>query len=60
MNAEIVNGNLVVTIPVEQGLPLSPSGKTRRVASSRGNVLTSATIEGKPITIGFNAWVSAK
>lgn len=35
----------------------SASGKTLVVASSRGNKATSALVNGKPITIGFNAYI---
>lgn len=34
----------------------SASGKTMVVASTRGNAKTDATVDGKPITIGVNAY----
>lgn len=57
MNVEIKNGNLIITMPLQAPAP-SASGKTLVVASSRGNVKTSAMIDGKPITIGLNAYVA--
>lgn len=35
----------------------SASGKTTVLATSNGNVTTTATYEGKPVVIGFNAYV---
>lgn len=57
MKAEIVNGNLVITIPMQTPTP-SATGKTLVVASSHGNVKTSATVNGKEITIGVNAYIT--
>jgi hypothetical protein len=57
MKAEIKEGNLVVTIPMQEPTP-STSGKTLVVASTRGNAKTTATVNGKPVTIGLNAYIS--
>jgi hypothetical protein len=35
----------------------SASGKTLVVASTRGNAVTTAEVDGKPITIGLNAYI---
>jgi hypothetical protein len=51
---------LIVRIPVKTPPVLSASGKTLLVASSHGNVTTTAILGGKPVVIGFNAYVSAK
>lgn len=60
MQAEIdSNSNLVIRIPLEKPT-LSSTGKTLVVASSRGNVKTAVMIDGKPVTIGLNAYISAK
>lgn len=56
MKAEIVNGNLVITIPMQTPAP-SKSGKTMVVASSGGNKATTAQVDGKPVIIGLNAYV---
>lgn len=36
----------------------SASGKTLVVASTRGNVVTSVEVDGKPVTIGLNAYIT--
>jgi len=54
-----VEGNeLVIRVPLSQPTP-SASGKTLVVASSRGNkTFQDALVDGKPVTIGFNAYVA--
>ena len=52
----IKDGNLVVTIPVGTPRP-SASGKTLVVATSGGNVVTGALVNGKAVTIGLNAYI---
>jgi hypothetical protein len=37
----------------------STSGKTLVVASTRGNIVTDVMVEGKPVTIGINAYIKA-
>jgi len=56
MHAEIKDGKLVITINLNPPRP-SASGKTLVVASTGGNVATSAIIDGKPVTIGLNAYI---
>lgn len=56
MKAEIKNGNLIVTIPMNEPRP-SASGKTLVVASSNGNQTTTATVNGQPVVIGLNAYI---
>lgn len=36
---------------------LSASSKTTVIASSHGNQPTTATFDGKPVVIGFNAYI---
>lgn len=57
MQVEIKNNNLVITIPLSAPRP-SASGKTLVVASSGGNVQTTAMVDGKPVTVGLNAYVA--
>jgi hypothetical protein len=60
MKATIKNGTLTIEIPVNTTPVLSKSGKSKIVASSNGNVkLADVLIEGKPLTIGLNAYISA-
>lgn len=56
MNAVIKDGNLIITIPIQTPRP-SASGKTLVVASSNGNQVTTAHVDGKPVIIGVNAYV---
>jgi hypothetical protein len=57
MKAEIKGNNLVVTIPLQKPTP-SASGKTLVVATSSGNKVMDVMVDGKPVTIGFNAYIS--
>lgn len=56
MEAKIENGQIIITLPISERP--SKSGKTLVVASSNGNIQTSLTHKGKPVTIGVNAYVS--
>jgi hypothetical protein len=49
----------VITLPLEKPTP-SASGKTLVVASTHGNQRTTVEIDGKPVTVGVNAYISAK
>ncbi len=56
MNVEIKNGKLCIEIDLEKPTP-SSSGKTLVVASTRGNTVTAVMVDGKPVTIGLNAYI---
>jgi hypothetical protein len=56
MNVEIKGNKLCIEIDLEAPTP-SSSGKTLVVASSRGNTVSTAEVDGKPITIGLNAYI---
>jgi len=56
MNVEIKNNKLYIEIDLEKPTP-SSSGKTLVVASTRGNVMTHVEVDGKPVTIGLNAYI---
>ncbi len=56
MKVEIKDNNMVITIPMGTPTP-SASGKTLVVASTRGNVITDAMIDGKPVVVGVNAYI---
>ncbi len=56
MNVEIKDNKLCIEIDLEEPKP-SSSGKTLVVASTRGNIVTTTEINGKPITIGLNAYI---
>lgn len=57
MTAEIKDGNIIITIPIQNPLRPSASGKTLLVATTGGNVATSAIVDGKPVVVGVNAWI---
>jgi hypothetical protein len=56
MKATIKDKKLIVEIDLQDPKP-SASGKTLVVATSGGNITTSATVNGKPVTIGLNAYI---
>ncbi len=55
------NGSKVlrIEIPLQRPTP-SASGKTMVIATTHGNVQTSAVIDGKPVIVGMNAYIRAK
>ena len=59
MNVSIKENNGVSTLVIETPVSLRPSksGKTMLVASSGGNITTTATVDGKPVTVGLNAYI---
>lgn len=60
IKAEIVKGNLVITLPaITKNNPVSASGKTLRVASTEGNVETELEVNGKKVIVGLNAYIKA-
>lgn len=59
MTVEIRDGKLCIEIDLEKPSP-SSSGKTLVVASTRGNAVTDIRIDGKPLTIGLNAYIPKK
>ncbi len=56
LSVEIDGPYLVIRIPMNPPRP-SASGKTLVVASTNGNIQTTAMIDGKPITVGANCYV---
>ncbi len=56
MTVEIKGNKLCIEIDLETPTP-SASGKTLVVASTRGNAATDVKIDGKPVTIGLNAYI---
>lgn len=59
MQVTIEKNELVIRCPLQKPTP-SSTGKTLVVASSHGNAKTSAMVDGKPLTVGFNAYISAR
>ena len=58
MKVTIKGDTLIIEMPINSPPVPSASGKTLVVASSRGNVKTTAEIDGKPITVGVNAYIA--
>lgn len=56
MKVEIRENKLYIEIDLEKPTP-SSSGKTLVVASTHGNTVTTAEVNGKPVTIGLNAYI---
>ena len=57
MKATIENGELVIRVPI-QPPTASKSGKTLIVATSEGNKATAAQVNGKPVVVGLNAYIT--
>lgn len=55
MNVTIKDGKLVVEIPISPRT--SKSGKSLVIASTGGNVPTTAEYDGQPVILGLNAYV---
>ncbi len=47
---------MVIRVPMGAPQP-SKSGKTTVLASSHGNVATACLVDGKPVTVGVNAYI---
>jgi hypothetical protein len=47
---------VTIVLPLAN-LEESKSGKTLRVASTEGNIQPGATYDGKPVTVGVNAYI---
>ena len=56
MKATIKDNVLHIGIPLHAPRP-SATGKTLTVASTKGNQPTEATIDGKPVIVGVNAYI---
>jgi hypothetical protein len=56
MSAVIKDNHILITLPLQAPRP-SSTGKTLVVASTGGSVTSSAVVNGKPVTIGVNAYI---
>jgi len=57
MKVEIKDDKMFIEIELENPPKTSATGKTLVVASTRGNKATTATVQGKPVIIGLNAYI---
>ena len=58
LTATIEDGFLVIRVPINPTPTRSATGKTLVVASSHGNKQTEAKVNGKPVTVGVNAYIT--
>lgn len=58
MTTTIEGNDLVIRISLQSPTP-SSSGKTLVVASTHGNQVTPAQVNGKNVVIGLNAYIKA-
>ena len=56
MKVEVKGNVLLIEIEMTKPTP-SATGKTLSVASSHGNQATTATVNGKPVVVGVNAYI---
>lgn len=57
MQVTIEKDEIIIRAKIEKPLRPSASGKTLLVATSGGNIATTATVDGKPVIVGLNAYV---
>ena len=56
MKVTIEGNELVIRVEMTKPTP-SATGKTLSIASSHGNQPTTATVNGRPVIIGLNAYI---
>jgi hypothetical protein len=57
MTAKIVGNKLIIELLLNPVPVASLSGKTLVVASSHGNKVTEAQVQGKNVVVGVNAYI---
>lgn len=57
---EIVDGALVITLPLEKKPRPSASGNTLLVASTGGFTRTDVEVDGRPVSVSVNATIKTK
>lgn len=60
MEAKIENGKLILSFPLNNPPTPSSTGKTLLVAGTRGPTATTATVDGKVVTVNVNAYIANK
>jgi len=56
MKATIKDNKLILELDMQEPRP-SASGKTLVVATTSGNQVTTAQVNGKPVIVGVNAYI---
>jgi hypothetical protein len=59
IEAKILDGDLIIRIPANNPPVPSHSNKNLLVASTGGNVVIDLLVDGKPVTLGLNAYIKA-
>jgi hypothetical protein len=57
MKVEIMGNEVIVTLPINNPLITSKTGKSLMVASSNGIVATATAHNGKPLKVGINVFI---
>ncbi len=57
MTAKIVGNKLIIEIPINPVPVLSATGKTLVIASTHGNKVTQAQVNGQNVVVGLNAYI---
>jgi len=57
MVVKVDDSTLTIVIPLIKPPKPSKSGKSLTVATTHGNVPTEASLQGKPIVVGVNAYI---
>ncbi len=57
MTAKIVDNKLIIEIPLNAVPVPSTSGKSFVIASTHGNKVTEAQVNGKNVVVGLNAFI---
>jgi len=57
LSVKVEGKELVIRLPLSENPPPSASGKTLVVASTHGNKVTEIVVQGKPVTVGVNAYI---
>ncbi len=57
MKVEIKNGDLVITIPMNNPPRSSASGKSLLVATTSGPLKSDLLVEGKPVVVVLSAYI---
>ena len=59
VDVKIVGKKLHIEIDIDDPPKPSATGKTLVVSSTHDNIVTGATVQGKPLTLGLNAYIKA-
>lgn len=58
MKCEVKNNQLIITLDLDPNRTLSDSKKTKRVASTCGNIKTGVMVDNQELVVGVNAYIA--